>query len=313
MLLLLRSRWDFHPVYNFHSRSSNNSFLRRGATSNSSLRKHSSQINLWCPSLQQKLPLIQSPPVPHALSNPGTPIMKSPNYSMPRCRSENLMDQSTKQKLSPSSKPILMTSSAERLSATEANTADLHRKPSNNTRHVSWGAAASTIRATYRFSHGRPRTSPALSPSSPVLHRQQSRTVMPWKWMPNTYDLSKPKYILDQRVYFVIVLDQIHLAVLWLPIISKYGYVPAYHFVSCFIGGYNENLGLGDVICIARSNKVSICYWIDTQSAKNNKSCSCQYNLHDLASSVSGQTLAQWISFPIPLYLCIKYRIPIYT
>ena len=186
MLLLLRSRWDFHPVYNFHSRSSNNSFLRRGATSNSSLRKHSSQINLWCPSLQQKLPLIQSPPVPHALSNPGTPIMKSPNYSMPRCRSENLMDQSTKQKLSPSSKPILMTSSAERLSATEANTADLHRKPSNNTRHVSWGAAASTIRATYRFSHGRPRTSPALSPSSPVLHRQQSRTVMPWKWMPNT-------------------------------------------------------------------------------------------------------------------------------
>ena len=107
------------------------------------------------------------------------------------------------------------------------------------------------------------------------------------------HDLSKPKYILDKRVYFVIVLDQIHLAVLWLPIISKYGYVPTYHFVSCFIGGYNENLGLGDVICIARSNKVSICCWIDTQSAKNNKSCSCQYNLHDLASSVSGQTLAQ--------------------
>ena len=203
MLLLLRSRWDFHhPVYNFHSRSSNNSFLRRGATSNSSLRKHSSQINLWCPSLQQKLPLIQSPPVPHALSNPGTPILKSPNYSMPRCHSENLMDQSTKQKLSPSSKPILMTSSAERLSATEANTADLHRKPSNNTRHVSWGAAASTIRATYRFSHGRPRTSPALSPSSPVLHRQQSRTVMPWKWMPNTSRFVKTEIHIRQKGLF---------------------------------------------------------------------------------------------------------------
>jgi len=160
-----------------HLRSSNNSFLRRGASSNSSLRKHSSQINLWCPSLQQKLPLIQSH---HALSNPGTPIMKSPNYSMPRCRSENLMggENSTKQKLSPSSKPILMTSSAERLTIPTEGTTDL-RKPSNNTRHVSWGAAASTIRATYRFSHGRPRTPPALSPSSPVLHRQQSRTVMP--------------------------------------------------------------------------------------------------------------------------------------
>ena len=252
MLLLLRSRWDFHPVYNFHSRSSNNSFLRRGATSNSSLRKHSSQINLWCPSLQQKLPLIQSPPVPHALSNPGTPIMKSPNYSMPRCRSENLMDQSTKQKLSPSSKPILMTSSAERLSATEANTADLHRKPSNNTRHVSWGAAASTIRATYRFSHGRPRTSPALSPSSPVLHRQQSRTVMPWKWMPkNCKNLSEPNYILDQMVYFVfIILNQIRLAVFWCPCLSRDGYILTYHFVSCLIGWYDENLGLGDVVCI---------------------------------------------------------------
>ena len=187
-------RRDFHLVCIFHFRSSNNSFLRRGASSNSSLRKHSSQINLWCPSLQQKLPLIQSH---HALSNPGTPIMKSPNYSMPRCRSENLMggENSTKQKLSPSSKPILMTSSAERLTIPTEATTDL-RKPSNNTRHVSWGAAASTIRATYRFSHGRPRTPPALSPSSPVLHRQQSRTVMPWKWMPkNCKNLSEPKYI----------------------------------------------------------------------------------------------------------------------
>ena len=161
----------FVPFFFF--RTSNNSFLRRGATSHSSLRSKqaSSQVNLWCPSLQKYTM------IPQNLSHPGTPI-KSPHYNMPRCRSENLMED--KQRLSPS-KPILMTSSAERLptipSATES-----FGKPTNNTRHVSWGAAASTIRATYRLSHGRPRTAPptpAALPSSPIIHRQNSRTVMP--------------------------------------------------------------------------------------------------------------------------------------
>ena len=89
----------------------------------------------------------------------------------------------TSQKLSPS-KPILMTSSAERLlTIPTENSENSGRKPANNTRHVSWGAAASTIRATYRFSHGRPRTAPPTpalsSPSSPIIHRQNSRSVMP--------------------------------------------------------------------------------------------------------------------------------------
>ena len=153
------------------SRSSNNSFLRRGATSHSSLRHKthsSSQINLWCPS-QQRLPL----------SSPSTPV-KSSDYSMPRCRSENLMGDTTTKRLSPS-KPILM-GSAERLEAADNGP----RKSPSPSRHVSWSAATSTIRATYRFSHGRPSTAPPPrvtggsvsayhSPSSPIHHRAQTQ------------------------------------------------------------------------------------------------------------------------------------------
>ena len=146
-------------------RSSNNSFLRRGATSHSSLRKHSqssSQINLWCPT-HQRLPM----------SSPSTPVKSSPDYTMPRCRSENLMEDSTK-RLSPS-KPILI-GSAERLDPSD----NLRKSPSPS-RHVSWSAATSTIRATYRLSHGRPSTAPPplATPSSPIHHRAQPRTVIP--------------------------------------------------------------------------------------------------------------------------------------
>ena len=88
--------------------------------------------------------------------------------NLQRCRSENKFPDNPLQNMVV--RPASPTPSApERLRVPEDECSVLRPQPSgngSNTKHVSWGAATSTIRATYRFSSRFHKTEPRLDISN---------------------------------------------------------------------------------------------------------------------------------------------------
>ena len=75
-------------IYYQYFRSANNSFLRRGASANSGLRKNtqSNQLNLWCPVVHRTShPDLTSV---SCSSTPTTPVKSRPQVNLTRGRSD---------------------------------------------------------------------------------------------------------------------------------------------------------------------------------------------------------------------------------